>query len=141
MSTERTLILLKPDCVKKKHCGEVVKRFEAAGFTIRGFKMMTLSSDLLGEHYSHVSDKPFFPDIVAFMQSSPVVAIVLEGEGVIGKVRDMLGPTNSKEADPGTIRGDMGEDMMVNVCHASDSPETAAAEVERFFSEDEVFTY
>lgn len=141
MSIERSLILLKPDTVKKQKCGEVIKRFEEAGFTIRGCKMMSLSDELLGEHYSHVADKPFFPEIVGFMQSSPVIAMVLEGEGAVGKIRDMLGPTNSKEAPAGTIRGDLGEDMMINVCHASDSPENGEVEVARFFEEHEVFSY
>lgn len=141
MATEQTLILLKPDCVRKQLCGEVIKRYEEAGFAIRGAKMMRLGDELLAEHYSHIADRPFFPEIVAFMQSTPVIALVLEGEGVVAAVRDMLGPTNSKEAAKGTIRGDMGEDMMVNVCHASDSPENAKIEVERFFGEGEVFDY
>lgn len=141
MATERSLILCKPDCVAKKLCGEVIKRFEEAGFAIRGAKMISLSDDLLKNHYAHVADKPFFPEIVEFMQSTPVIALVLEGEDVIGRVRDMLGPTNSKEADPGTIRGDYGTDMMVNVCHASDSPENGEIEVKRFFEEDELFSY
>ena len=111
MSTERSLILLKPDCVTKPHCGEVIDRFEKAGFRIRGAKMIQLSNELLVEHYSHVADKPFFPSIVAFMQSAPVIALVLEGDDVIAKVRGMLGPTNSKEAQPGTIRGDFGEPL------------------------------
>ena len=83
--------------------------------------------------------KPFFPDIVKFMQSSPVVALALSGENVIARVRDLLGPTDSAKAAKGTIRGDFGENMMVNVCHASDGPETAAEEVKRFFSEGEVY--
>lgn len=141
MATERSLILLKPDCVKKARCGEVIARFEKAGFEIRGAKMMRLGDELLQEHYAHVADRPFFPDIVAFMQSTPVIALVLEGEGVVERVRDMLGPTNSKEAAPGTIRGDFGEDMMVNVCHASDSPENGETEVNRFFFRDEIFDY
>lgn len=139
MASERSLILLKPDTVTNARCGEVIDRFEKAGFRIAGAKMMRLSDELLQDHYSHVSDKPFFPDIVSFMQSSPVVAMVLEGEDVVARVRDMLGPTNSKEAAPGTIRGDFGTDMMVNVCHASDSPENGRIEVERFFDAGEVF--
>ena len=141
MSTERSLILLKPDCVKKAHCGAVIDRFEKAGFLIRGTKMMQLSDEILAEHYSHVADKPFFPSIAEFMQSAPVIAIVLEGDDVVSKVRGMLGPTNSKEADAGTIRGDFGEDMMINVCHASDSPENGEIEVKRFFKAYEVFSY
>jgi len=141
MSTERSLILLKPDCVTKSHCGSVIDRFEKAGFRIRGAKMIQLSDALLAEHYSHVADKPFFPGIVAFMQSAPVIALVLEGDDVIAKVRGMLGPTNSKEAEPGTIRGDFGEDMMVNICHASDSAENGEIEVKRFFADSEIFAY
>jgi len=139
MATETTLILFKPDCVTKGNCGEVLRRFESAGFQVRGLKMMELSTDLLTEHYSHVADKPFFPEIVKFMQSAPVVALALTGDDVIGKVRDLLGPTDSTKAEKGTIRGDLGEDMMVNVCHASDSPQAAEAEVARFFGNSEVF--
>ena len=103
--------------------------------------MMTLSNELLTEHYSHVADKPFFPEIVAFMQSSPVIALALEGEDAIVTVRDLLGPTNSEEAPAGTIRGDLGDNMMVNVCHASDGPEAAATELKRFFGEGELFCF
>jgi nucleoside-diphosphate kinase len=141
MSLETTLILFKPDAVEKKLVGAVLARFQAAGFQIRGIKMMQLGDDVLREHYSHIADKPFFPEIVSFMSRTPVVALALEGEDVIARVRDLLGPTNSKAAAPGTIRGDLGEDMMVNVCHASDSPEAAAAEIARFFEDGEVFSY
>lgn len=141
MSTEKSLILLKPDCVQKAHCGEVIDRFEKAGFKIRGAKMMRLSDAILAEHYGHVADKPFFPSIVEFMQSAPVIALVLEGDDVVAKVRGMLGPTNSKEAEAGTIRGDFGEDMMINVCHASDSPENGEIEVKRFFADAEIFSW
>jgi nucleoside-diphosphate kinase len=139
MSTETTLILFKPDCVQKGLTGTVLQRFESAGFRVHGLKMMTLSEEILKEHYAHVADRPFFPDIVAFMQSSPVVALALGGENVISAVRDLLGPTDSKKAPAGTIRGDFGTDMMVNMCHASDSPEAAAAEVKRFFAKGEIF--
>ncbi len=141
MATERSLILLKPDCVTKSRCGTVIDRYEQAGFKIRGAKMMRLSNEILAEHYSHVADKPFFPNIRDFMQSAPVIALILEGDDVIAKVRGMLGPTNSTEAPKGTIRGDFGEDMMINVCHASDSPENGEIEVNRFFDESEIFDY
>jgi nucleoside-diphosphate kinase len=140
MSHETTLILFKPDAVEKKLVGPVLARFQAAGFKIRGIKMMQLDEEVLREHYAHIADKPFFPEIVAFMSKTPVVALALEGENVIAQVRDLLGPTNSKAAPAGTIRGDFGEDMMINVCHASDSPEAAAAELKRFFRDGEVFT-
>lgn len=138
---ERSLILLKPDCVSKGYCGNVLSRFEAAGFKVRGTKMIHLDSALLRDHYSHIADKPFYPEVEKFMGSTPVIALVLEGENVVAKVRDMLGPTDSRKASPGTIRGDMGVDMMVNIAHASDSPEAAEAEVNRFFTEKELFVY
>lgn len=141
MATETTLILFKTDCVQKKLVGQVLQRFEGEGFTVRGIKMMELTSELLTEHYSHVADKPFFPEIVAFMQASPVIALALEGEDAVARVRDLLGPTDSTKAEKGTIRGDFGVDMMTNVCHASDSVENAAIEVKRFFADAEVFSY
>ena len=141
MATERSLILLKPDCVTKGHCGAVIDRFEKAGLKILGTKMMQLSNEILEEHYSHVADRPFFPNIRDFLQSAPVIGIVLQGDDAIKTVRDMLGPTNSQEADKGTIRGDFGTDMMVNVCHASDSPENGEIEVNRFFEGSELFDY
>ncbi|MGJ8634965.1 MAG: nucleoside-diphosphate kinase [Luteolibacter sp.] len=141
MALETTLILFKPDAVSKNITGEVLSRFQKEGFTIRGIKMMQLDQPILAEHYSHVADKPFFPEIVEFMSKTPVIALALEGESAIDKVRDLLGPTNSETAPKGTVRGDLGEDMMVNVCHASDSPEAAAAELKRFFKDGEIFAY
>ena len=132
---EETLIILKPDCMEKRVAGEVISRFEKAGFDIVASKVITLDSAILREHYAHVADKPFFPEIEGFMSSRSVMPMILSGEGVIAKVRDLLGPTNSKEAPAGTIRGDLGTDMMQNVVHASDGPETAAAEKKRFFPE------
>lgn len=136
---QTTLILLKPDCVKGGHCGEVIGRFENAGFQIAACKMLFLTDALLHEHYAHIAAKPFFPEVVEFMQSSPVVALAIRGESVIEKVRDLLGPTDSKKAAPGTIRGDLGKDVMVNVVHASDSLENAQAELKRFFQDGEIF--
>jgi len=136
---EQTLIILKPDAMEHHLCGTVIARFEKAGFEIRAAKMMSLSPAVLREHYAHVADKPFYPEIEAFMSSRPVVVLVLAGENVIAKVRELLGPTNSKVAPKGTIRGDFGTEMMRNVCHASDSPAAAEAEVRRFFRADEVF--
>jgi nucleoside-diphosphate kinase len=136
---ETTLILLKPDCVLKGHCGEVVQRFEKAGFRLRGGKMLRMGNELLREHYAHIAAKPFFPEVVAFMQSSPVIAMAWEAEGVVEKVRALLGPTDSKKAAPGTIRGDFGVDVMVNVVHASDSLEAARVELARFFLPGELF--
>jgi len=115
--------------------GTVISRFEAAGFSVAGCKMMRLKSSVLREHYAHIADKPFFPNIESFMSSEPVVVMILEGEDVVEKVRDMLGPTDSTQAPAGTIRGDFGETVMVNVVHASDSPESSTAEIKRFFSD------
>lgn len=138
---ERTLILLKPDCVSKGLCGRVISRFEEGGFKIRGCKMIHLDKALLKDHYAHIADKPFYPEVEKFMGSTPVLALVLEGDNIVSQIRDMLGPTDSRKAAKGTIRGDMGVDMMVNIAHASDSPDTAKAEVRRFFAEAELFSY
>jgi nucleoside-diphosphate kinase len=132
---EETLIILKPDCMEKRVAGEVITRFEKAGFEIFAAKIMQLDGSILREHYAHVADKPFFPEIEAFMSSCPVMPMILRGDGVILKVRELLGPTNSQEAAKGTIRGDLGTDMMRNMVHASDSPEAATAEKKRFFPE------
>jgi len=136
---DTTLILLKPDCVTKGHVGEVIGRFEKADFKIRGCKMMRLNDAVLEEHYSHIADKPFFPEVLTFMQSSPVVALAISGDRVIERVRELAGPTDSTKASPGTIRGDLGVDVMVNVVHASDSPEAAKTELARFFETSELF--
>jgi len=141
MSVETSLILFKPDAIEKKIVGAVLQRFEAAGLTIRGVRMLALDDAVLQEHYAHIADQPFFPKVAAFMKKTPVIALALEGENAISQVRDLLGPTDSRKAAKGTIRGDYGEDMMVNVCHASDGPETAAAEIKRFFGEDGIFQY
>ena len=135
---EETLVLLKPDCLEGRKCGEVLKRFEEAGFDVFGVKMMRLSDEILREHYAHLADKPFFPEIQGFMQSSPVVALAMRGENAITRVRDMVGPTDSTVADKGTIRGDFGQDKMKNVVHASDSVENGQAELKRFFAEGEL---
>lgn len=141
VAKETTLILFKPDAVQGGKVGEALSRFEKGGLKIRGLKMLKFDDGLLKEHYAHIASKPFFPEVQKFMQQTPVVALALEGEGAIAKVRDLLGPTDSKKAAKGTIRGDMGVDVMVNVCHASDSAETAAAELKRFFREGELFAY
>ncbi len=139
MADETSLLLLKPDCIAKNLSGEVLHRLLAQGFRIRGIKMIQLTDELLKDHYSHIADKPFFPSVADFMKSKPVIALALAGDNVIAKVRDLLGPTDSKAAPKGTIRGDYGEDKMTNICHASDSPEAAAIELKRFFKDGEVF--
>jgi nucleoside-diphosphate kinase len=138
---EKTLILIKPDAVSKGHCGETIRRFEAAGFKIRGCKMVRLSEELLREHYAHLLELPFFPEIESFMQATPVIALALEGENAIVRIREMVGPTDSTKAPEGTIRGDLGENVMKNIVHASDSTEAATIELKRFFNSDQLFDY
>lgn len=141
MSIERTLIILKPDAIEKNIVGLVISRFQEIGFAIHGVKMMQLDEAILADHYSHIADQPFFPNIVKFMTSSPVIALAFEGENAIRRARELMGPTNSLEAPAGTIRGNYGTDMMTNVCHASDGPEAAQEELKRFFKEGELFTF
>lgn len=119
--------------------GTVISRLESAGFEIVAAKMALLDKALLREHYSHIADKPFYPEIEEFMSSRPVIFLILRGDNAVQRVRDLLGPTDSTKAPAGTIRGDLGTDVMRNVVHASDSDENAAAEIARFFAQEEVF--
>ena len=137
---QRTLIIFKPDCMEQRHVGNVIDRFEKAGFTIVGCKLMRLAPAILREHYAHVSDRPFYPVLEVFMSSRPVIVMALEGAEVIQRVRDLLGPTDSRKAAKGTIRGDFGTEMMKNVVHASDSVDNAKAELARFFKPEELFS-
>ncbi|MDR2372029.1 MAG: nucleoside-diphosphate kinase [Puniceicoccales bacterium] len=136
---ETTLIILKPDCMEKGLAGEVIGRFCKEKFEIVGCKMMTLPENILKEHYAHIASLPFFPEILTFMRSQPVIVIALKGENIIGRVRDLLGPTDSTLAPKGTIRGDWGTDKMRNIAHASDSEENAQKELKRFFAPEELF--
>ena len=137
---EKTLIIFKPDCMEKHHVGNVLDRFEKAGFAIVGCKMVQLTPKVLREHYAHVADMPFYPEIEKFMSSRPVVVMALQGPSVVSRVRDLLGPTDSRKAAKGTIRGDFGTEMMRNVVHASDSVPNAKIELERFFEPGEIFS-
>jgi nucleoside-diphosphate kinase len=136
---ERTLILYKPDAFAVRKVGATISRFEQAGFEIVACKMIQLDSRILHEHYAHIANLPFFPEIERFMSSRPVIAMVLKGDGVIARVRNLVGPTNSATAPAGTIRGDWGTNKSLNIVHASDSPEAAAVEIKRFFKDEEVF--
>ncbi len=138
---ERTLVLLKPDAVQRGLLGEIISRFEHKGLKLAGMKMMQLDDTLLDEHYSHLSHLPFFGEIKAFMMRTPVIATCWEGVDVVQAVRAMCGKTLAREADPGTIRGDFGMSIQANLVHASDSVETAALEVPRFFKDNELFEY
>ena len=137
---QKTLIIFKPDCMEKHHIGYVLDRFERAGFTPIACKMIRLTAPVLREHYAHVADKPFYPEIERFMASRPVIVMALRGEDVVRKVRELLGPTDSRKAAKGTIRGDYGTDTMRNVVHASDSDENARIEIARFFRAEELYT-
>jgi len=136
---ERTLILCKPDCVEKNLVGQVLWRLEQSGLKLIALKTIRLGAPLLAEHYAHIKDRPFFPEIETFMMSRPVVAAIFEGDNAVTRVRDLLGPTDSRKAAKGTIRGDLGTDNMRNIAHASDSVENAELEVKRFFLPEEIF--
>lgn len=138
---ERTLVLLKPDAVQRGLLGELITRFERKGLKLLGMKMMRLDDALLDEHYSHLSHLPFFGDIKRFMMLAPVIATCWEGVDCVETVRRICGVTKSREAAPGTIRGDYGMSIQANLVHASDSLETAKAEVSRFFHDNELFDY
>ena len=138
---EKTLILIKPDAIQRELVGEIIARIERKGLKVVGLKMMQITEELAKEHYSHLADKPFFPEIRDFMTGAPVIAMCIEGIDAIDTVRRLAGITLSREADPGTIRGDYAMSIQCNLIHASDSPETAKAEVPRFFKSEELFTY
>jgi len=136
---QRTFIIFKPDCMEQRHVGYVLDRFERAGFDVIGCKMARLAPAVLREHYAHVASLPFYPEIENFMGSRPVIMMALQGKDVVKRVRDLLGPTDSRKAPKGTIRGDFGTDMMRNVVHASDSVDNGKAEIARFFKSEEIF--
>jgi nucleoside-diphosphate kinase len=138
MTVERTLVLVKPDGVQRGLVGEVVARFERRGLKLVGMKLMRVDEGLAGRHYAEHREKPFFPGLVGFIISSPVVAMVWEGPGVVSMVRAMMGPTNPASAPPGTIRGDLAVDLGMNVIHGSDSPERGREEIALFFDPSEI---
>ena len=141
MAMERTLVLIKPDGVQRGLVGEIVSRFEKKGLKLLGCKMMSLDEAVLREHYAHIADKPFFPGVAQFMKSSPVLAMCWEGLECVEAVRLITGVTKGRTADAGTIRGDFAMSVSCNVIHTSDTVETAAKEVARFFKKDELFDY
>jgi len=138
MSLERTFSIIKPDAVAKNVTGKIVSRFESNGLSIVASKMMQLSTEKAGGFYAEHKERPFFGDLVKFMTSGPVVVQVLEGEGAILKNRELMGATNPKEADKGTIRADFAESIDANAVHGSDSAESAAREISYFFAEEEL---
>jgi len=138
MAVERTLSIVKPDAVAKNVVGQIVTRFESNGLQVVASRMMRLSEALAGGFYAEHAERPFFPALIEFMTSGPVVVQVLEGENAIAKNRDLMGATNPKEADAGTIRADFAESIDANAVHGSDSPESAAREIGYFFAASEV---
>jgi len=130
---ERTFVMLKPDCIKRGLVGEVISRIERKGYRIVNAKIMWLDEDLLRVHYAHLADKPFFPEILSYMMSGPVLAMIVEGKNVVVGVRILMGATKFEEAAAGTIRGDFAMSTSENIIHGSDSPENAEAEIKRFF--------
>ena len=133
MGIEKTYIILKPDCVKRGLMGEIISRIERKGYKIVDAKMMSLDEAILKEHYAHLADKPFFPEIVSFMTSGPVLGMIVEGENAVQGMRIIMGATKFEEATAGTIRGDFAHSTSENLIHGSDSLENAEIEIKRFF--------
>jgi nucleoside-diphosphate kinase len=138
---ERTLVMVKPDAVRQGNIGEILRRFEAAGLTVRGLKMLTLDRQEAEGFYQVHRERPFFAGLTQFMSSGPIVAVVLEGPGAIGRVRQLMGATDPAKADAGTIRKDLAGNVQENAVHGSDSPASAAYEIPYYFSALELHPY
>jgi len=138
MALERTLILIKPDAMKRALAGEILGRIERRGCTLRAGKLVHVSRDLGERHYAEHKEKPFFGELVDFITSGPTLALVVEGEGAIATLRTTIGATNPAQAEPGSIRGDLALAMPDNLVHGSDSPESAEREIALWFSDDEL---
>src|SRR5262245_46502558 len=138
---ERTLVLLKPDCVERRLMGRIITRFEEKGLNIIAAKMLRVTPDLAKKHYAEHVSKPFYPGLEAFITASPILALVVEGLEVIRVVREMLGATSGLKAAAGTIRGDYSASRQMNLVHASDGPEAAAREIGLYFKADEICAY
>lgn len=138
---QRTLVLLKPDCVQRRLMGEVLSRFERKGLNVIGMKMLQVTPELAKQHYAEHVSKPFYPALESFITASPIVALAVEGLEAIQVVRDMLGATNGLKAAPGTIRGDYSSSRQMNLVHASDGEAAAKRELELYFRANELFAY
>ena len=138
---EKSFVMMKPDAVGRRLMGQILSRFEQKGLQLKAIKLMKISEDLAKEHYGEHSEKPFFNDLVEYITSGPVLAMVIEGDDVISLIRKMVGATNPQEADLGTIRGDFSIVTGRNIIHASDAPESAKREISLFFNEDELVDY
>jgi len=140
-SVERTFVMVKPDGVQRNLVGTIISRFEKKGFKLVALKLMQLDESIAREHYAEHVEKPFFPGLVEYITSGPVVAMVWEGKGIVEEVRKMMGKTNPKDAAPGTIRGDFGIEIGRNVIHGADSVESAQREMKIYFKEEEILAY
>lgn len=138
---ERSLILVKPDAIERKSGGSILARFESQGLKIVGMKMLQVDEELAKKHYEMHIGKAFFNDLLEYITSTPIIAAVLEGEGAVEKIRNIMGATDPAKAKPGTIRKDFGIDIQRNAVHGSDSPESAEREIKLFFGKDQVFDY
>lgn len=138
---ERSLVLLKPDCIERRLIGQIIARFEAKGFNIVAMKMLRVTPELSKQHYAEHVSKPFYPSLEAFITSSPIVALAIEGLDVIRVIREMLGATSGLKASPGTIRGDFSSSRQMNLVHASDSSESAAREMKLYFQASDLCTH
>lgn len=141
MAIERTLVLLKPDAVSRRLCGPLITRFEGRGLKLVGLKLLRVTPELSRQHYAEHVSKPFYPQLESFITSGPIVALALEGPEAIAVVRAMMGPTNGRQAPPGTIRGDFGLSRQMNLVHGSDGPEAAARELAIYFTTAELHSY
>ena len=141
MSTERTLVLCKPDAVQRGLVGRILSRFEEKGLQIVGLKMLRVDEVLARRHYAEHVQKAFFPELLSFIIASPVVAVAVEGENAVEVVRALMGTTNPQNAAPGTLRGDFGLDLTMNLVHGSDSPASAERELAIFFSPEDLHAY
>ncbi len=135
---ERTLVLLKPDCVQRRLVGQMISRFENKGFNIVAMKLLRISPDLARQHYAEHVSKPFYPGLERFITGGPVVALIVEGPEAIRVVREMLGATSGLQSAPGTIRGDFSCSRQMNLVHASDGPAAAAREIALYFDDGEI---
>ena len=133
MATERTLVLVKPDGVRRRLIGEVIRRLEAKGLNIVEMRMLTMDKEMASKHYEEHTEKPFFGDLVTFITGGPLLAMAVEGDEAVSVVRTLMGATDPKKADLGTIRGDLAIEMTENIVHGSDSPVSAARELALFF--------
>jgi nucleoside-diphosphate kinase len=138
---ERSLLLLKPDVIHRAIIGQIIARIEQRNFKIIALKMFNLSQDLLDSHYSHLTSKPFYPEIVSYMTMGPVVGIIVEWKNIVAGMRQLCGATNPSEAEMGTLRADYSNDIGANIIHASDSAENAEIEIKRFFKSEEICAY